>query len=226
MSEQEAISVALKSGAIALGLTLSEQQYVRLLDYGALILKWNKVYNLTAVRDFPGVLTHHLLDSLAVVLPLRHELEKQADGVPASGATWRLLDVGSGAGLPGAVISIMNDNIQVSCLDAVAKKVAFVQQVASELRLPNLRGVHARVESLTDAYDIVSSRAFASLPDFYKGSVNALAPKGFWLAMKGKVPSEELAVISSSVNVFHVEQLKVPGLDAERCIVWAQPSKV
>ena len=226
MSEQEAISSALKSGAIALGLALSEQQHVSLLGYGALILKWNKVYNLTAVRDFPGVLTHHLLDSLAVVLPLRRELEKQADGVPASGATWRLLDVGSGAGLPGAVISIMNDNIQVSCLDAVAKKVAFVQQVAAELKLPNLRGVHARVESLTDAYDIVSSRAFASLPDFYKGSVNALAPKGFWLAMKGKVPSEELAVISSSVNVFHVEQLKVPGLDAERCIVWAQPSKV
>ena len=127
--------------------------------------------------------------------------------------------------MPGAVISIMNDDIQVSCLDAVAKKVAFVQQVAAELRLPNLRGVHARVESLTDEYDIVSSRAFASLPDFFKGSVNALATEGLWLAMKGKVPDEELAVLPSFVDVFHVEQLKVPGLDAERCIVWARQSR-
>ena len=225
MSEQEVISAALKSGAIALGLPLSDQQHARLLDYGTLILKWNKVYNLTAVRDFPGVLTHHLLDSLAVVLPLRRELEKLLGRVPAPGATWRLLDVGSGAGLPGAVISIMNDNIQVSCLDAVAKKVAFVQQVAAELKLPNLRGVHARVESLAGEYDIVSSRAFASLPDFYRGSVNALATEGVWLAMKGKVPDEELAVLPSFVDVFHVEQLKVPGLDAERCIVWARQSR-
>ena len=119
----------------------------------------------------------------------------------------------------------MNDNIQVSCLDAVAKKVAFVQQVAAELRLPNLRGVHARVESLTDEYDIVSSRAFSSLPDFYKGSFNALATEGVWMAMKGKVPDEELAELPSSVDMFHVEQLNVPGLDAERCIVWARQSK-
>lgn len=222
MSELEAVSSGLKSGSQALGLELSEQQHERLLAYGALILKWNKVYNLTAVRDLPGVLTHHLLDSLAVILPLRRELAKRAGPASASGAIWRLLDVGSGAGLPGAVIAIVNDDIQVSCLDAVAKKVAFVQQVASELRLPNLRGVHARIESLTDKYDIVSSRAFASLPDFFKGSGNALASNGVWLAMKGKSPSEELVVIPAGVDVFHVEQLRVPGLEAERCIVWAR----
>lgn len=222
MSEQDAVSSGLKSGARALGLDLSEQQHGRLMAYGTLILKWNKVYNLTAVRDFPGVLTHHLLDSLAVILPLRRELTKRTGGAPLHGTTWRLLDVGSGAGLPGAVIAIVNHDIQVSCLDAVAKKVAFVQQVASELRLPNLRGVHARIESLTDKYDIVSSRAFASLADFFSGSANALAPDGAWLAMKGKSPGEELAVLPTGIAVFHVEQLKVPGLDAERCIVWAQ----
>jgi 16S rRNA (guanine527-N7)-methyltransferase len=222
MSELEAVSSGLKNGSRALGLDLSEQQHDRLLAYGALILKWNKVYNLTAVRDLPGVLTHHLLDSLAVILPLRRELAKRAGGASSPGTIWRLLDVGSGAGLPGAVIAIVNDDIQISCLDAVAKKVAFVQQVASELRLPNLRGVHARIESLTDKYDIVSSRAFASLPDFFKGSGNALASDGVWLAMKGKSPVDELAVLPVGVDVFHVEQLVVPGLDAERCIVWAR----
>jgi len=222
MSEQEEVSVSLKNGAQALGLDLSDQQHARLMAYGALILKWNKVYNLTAVRDLPGVLTHHLLDSLAVIPPLRRELTKRVGEVSAPDTSWRLLDVGSGAGLPGAVIAILNEDIQVSCLDAVAKKVAFVQQVASELRLPNLRGIHARVESLTGKYDIVSSRAFASLPDFFKGSVNALAFDGLWLAMKGKLPNDELNILPASVKVFHVEQIAVPGLDAERCIVWAR----
>ena len=209
---------ALTDGALVLGLHLSEQQHARLLAYGVLILKWNKVYNLTAVREPAAVLTHHLLDSLAVIAPLRRELAK----LPGKTAKVRLLDVGSGAGLPGAVIAILNDDIDVSCLDAVAKKVAFVQQVASELRLPNLRGVHARIETLTEAYDVVSSRAFASLADFFAGSEKALAPHGVWLAMKGKLPTDELAVLPPNVEVFHVEQLTVPGLDAERCIVWAK----
>ncbi len=221
MNEHEIVSTALTQGARTLGLELTTQQHSRLLAYGALILKWNKVYNLTAVRDFTGVLTHHLLDSLAVVRPLRRELEARAGRAPATGRPWRLLDVGSGAGLPGAVIAILNDDIDVSCLDAVAKKVAFVQQVASELRLPNLRGVHARVETLTYGYDVVSSRAFASLANFFDGSKNALAPGGLWLAMKGKEPEQELAALSPDVSVFHVEQLTVPGLNAERCIVWA-----
>ena len=202
----------LRAGAAQLGLALDDRQCERLLAYGALILKWNKVYNLTALRDPATVMTHHLLDSLSVIAPLQRE---------RSVAT-RLLDVGAGAGLPGVVIAIMRPDVDVTCLDAVAKKTAFVQQVAAELRLPNLRGLHARVETLAGTYDVISSRAFASLPDFYAGSMQLLAEEGAWLAMKGKVPTDELAALPPGVEVFHVEQLTVPGLDAERCIVWAR----
>ncbi|BEP45712.1 16S rRNA (guanine(527)-N(7))-methyltransferase RsmG [Variovorax sp. V15] len=202
----------LRAGAADMGVALSDSQAERLLAYGTLMLKWNKVYNLTALRDPASVLTHHLLDSLAAVAPLRREWAGKG----------KLLDVGSGGGLPGVVIAIMRPDLEVSCLDAVAKKAAFVQQVAAELELPNLRGLHARVESLVGCYEIISSRAFASLPDFFNGSMNLLAPGGVWLAMKGKVPTDELAVLPKGVSVFHVEQLAVPGLDAERCIVWAR----
>jgi len=202
----------LRAGAADMGVALSDSQAERLLAYGTLMLKWNKVYNLTALRDPASVLTHHLLDSLAAVAPLRREWAGKG----------KLLDVGSGGGLPGVVIAIMRPDLEVSCLDAVAKKAAFVQQVAGELELPNLRGLHARVESLVGSYEIISSRAFASLPDFFNGSMNLLAPGGVWLAMKGKVPTDELAVLPKGVSVFHVEQLAVPGLDAERCIVWAR----
>jgi 16S rRNA (guanine527-N7)-methyltransferase len=202
----------LRDGAARLGLDLDERQCERLLAYGALILKWNKVYNLTALRDPASVLTHHLLDSLSVIAPLAREWPGRAG----------LLDVGAGAGLPGVVIAILREDIVVSCLDAVAKKAAFVQQVAGELQLPNLRGLHARVESLAGQYELISSRAFASLPDFFDGSKHLLAPGGLWMAMKGKVPREELAQTPPGIEVFHVEQLQVPGLDAERCIVWAR----
>jgi 16S rRNA (guanine527-N7)-methyltransferase len=202
----------LRTGAAAMGVALSERQGEQLLAYGTLMLKWNKVYNLTALRDPAIVLTHHLLDSLAAVAPLQREWAGKG----------KLLDVGSGGGLPGVVIAIMRPDLEVSCLDAVAKKAAFVQQVSAELELPNLRGLHARVESLAGSYEVISSRAFASLPDFFNGSMNLLAPGGVWLAMKGKVPSDELAVLPLGVTVFHVEQLTVPGLDAERCIVWAR----
>lgn len=202
----------LRTGAAALGVTLSDHQSEQLLAYGSLMLKWNKVYNLTAVRDPDGVMTHHLLDSLAVIAPLQREWA----------AKGKLLDVGSGAGLPGVIIAILRPDIEVSCLDAVAKKAAFVQQVAAELELPNLRGLHARVELLEGSYDVISSRAFASLPDFFNGSKNLLATNGVWLAMKGKAPTDELAVLPAWVSVFHVEQLNVPGLDAERCIIWAR----
>lgn len=202
----------LRQGAALLGTALSDMQAEQLLAYGTLMLKWNKVYNLTALRDPASVLTHHLLDSLAAVTPLQREWAGKG----------KLLDVGSGGGLPGVVIAIMRPDLEVSCLDAVAKKAAFVQQVAAELELPNLRGLHARVESLTGSYEVISSRAFASLPDFFNGSEHLLAPGGVWLAMKGKVPSDELAVLPEGIAVFHVEQLAVPGLDAERCIVWAR----
>ena len=216
----------LRQGLVDLALPLNDSQIQHLLDYLDLIQKWTKVYNLTAVRDPAEMLTHHLLDSLAVIAPLRAQLAVlQAAGVvPAevvgSAAKVRLLDVGSGAGLPGVVIAICCPEVAVDCVDTVAKKAAFIQQVAVSLRLPNLRGLHARVENLTDKYSVVSSRAFASLVDFTTWSEGALAEQGVWLGMKGKHPADEMAALPASVKVFHVEPLKVPGLDAERCIVW------
>ena len=139
-------------------------------------------------------------------------------GGPVDGL--RLLDVGSGAGLPGVVLAVACPELQVSCVDTVAKKATFIQQVAIELKLPNLQGVHARVENLLGPYDVVCSRAFASLADFTQWSRQALAPDGIWMAMKGKNPEGELAALAASVEVFHVEPLEVPGLQADRCIVW------
>jgi 16S rRNA (guanine527-N7)-methyltransferase len=211
----------LRAGATALGLALTDTELFLLLDYLGLIQKWTKVYNLTAVRDPAEMLTHHLLDSLAVVLPLRRQLANLREaGALAVDATVRLLDVGSGAGLPGAVIAICCPEVSVHCVDTVAKKAAFIQQVAVSLKLPNLRGIHARVEKLTERYDVVCSRAFASLVDFVTWSGNALAEQGVWMGMKGKHPTDEMAALPSGVEVFHVEPLVVPGLDAERCMVW------
>ncbi len=212
----------LQKGLTDLGLDLDEARQAQLLIYLDLIAKWTQVYNLTAVRDAREMLTHHLLDSLAVVLPLRRALAEMATLPEGLGArtSFRLLDVGAGAGLPGVVIAITCPEVVVTCVDTVAKKAAFVQQVAASLMLPNLKGLHARVETLTEPYDVVCSRAFASLKDFTHWSRTALASHGIWLAMKGKHPDVELAELPKDVQVFHVEPLKVPGLDAERCIVW------
>jgi 16S rRNA (guanine527-N7)-methyltransferase len=209
----------LGKAAAALGLDLDAGQLAALLEYLALIQKWTKVYNLTAVRDPDEMVTHHLLDSLVVIAPLQKQLAVlKEQGV--CGDKPRLLDVGSGAGLPGIVIAICCPHITVHCVDTVAKKAAFIQQVAVTLKLPNLRGIHARVESLSEPYDVVSSRAFASLVDFATWSEKALAGQGVWMGMKGKHPTDEMAALPASVEVFHVEHLAVPGLDAERCIVW------
>jgi len=137
----------------------------------------------------------------------------------------KVLDVGSGGGLPGAVIAICCPELQVDCVDTVGKKAAFIQQAAGQLGLGNLRGVHARVENLQGPYDLVCSRAFASLPDFVAWSGAALAEEGVWMAMKGKHPAQEIAALPPGTEVFHVEQLAVPGLDAERCIVWMRRSR-
>lgn len=206
----------LRQGVQALGLTLADGQINRLLDFLALLQKWNKVYNLTAVRDPQDMLTHHLLDSLAAVAPLRRHVQGR-------GGAARLLDVGSGGGLPGVVFAICCPEIDVSCVDTVAKKAAFVQQAAAALQLPNLHGIHARVETLAGPFDVVSCRAFASLADFTTWSREALAPTGVWLAMKGRHPQDEIDALPAGVQVFHVEPLAVPGLQAERCIVWMRP---
>ena len=204
----------LKSGAATLGLALSDAQFEQLMGYLALIQKWNKVYNLTAVRDPQEMLSHHLLDSLTAVAPLvRH-----TQGQPA-----KVLDVGSGGGLPGIVLAICRPEFDVSCVDTVGKKAAFIQQVAVSLKLPNLRGIHARVESLAGPFDVVCCRAFASLPDFVTWSRSALGQQGVWMAMKGKHPQAEIDALPADVQVFHVEPLTVPGLDVERCMVWMRP---
>ena len=210
----EDAEAVLRAGLAALGLSLSDAQVRQLLDYQNLIGKWNKVYNLTAVRDPAEMLTHHLLDSLAAVAPLQKHV--QGRGLAAAS----LLDVGSGAGLPGVVLAICCPNLAVTCVDTVGKKAAFIKQAALALGLGNLTGLHARVETITQPFDVICSRAFASLVDFTSWSQAALAPGGVWMALKGKHPAEELALLPPGVAVFHVEPLAVPGLDAERCIIW------
>jgi 16S rRNA (guanine527-N7)-methyltransferase len=223
-----ALEPELRHGLGVLGLTLDDIQVAKLLDYLDLIQKWTRVYNLTAVRQPRDMLTRHVLDSLAVIAPLRSKMSSlcgnwptvAADGTASEATPFGLLDVGSGAGLPGAVIAICCPNIRVECVDTVSKKVAFIRQVAATLKLSNLHGLHARVESLAQKYAVVASRAFASLSDFVMWSEGVLAPGGVWMAMKGKSPEGEISALPHHVQVFHVEHLEVPGLGAERCIVW------
>lgn len=184
--------------------------------YLHLLARWNTVYNLTALRDPSLMRSHHLADSESIVAPL----ERHADGRPL-----KILDVGSGGGLPGVVLAIHHPDWDVTCVDAVAKKAGFVRQVALELGLPNLHAEHARVEQLAPVgADVVTSRAFASLPDFCAWTRRHLAPQGVWLAMKGRHPDDEIAALPADVEVFHVEPLQVPGLDAERCAIWLRPA--
>ena len=201
---------ALREGLNQLGLALSPAQQQQLLDYLDLLGKWNKIYNLTAVRDPAQMLTQHLLDCLAVVQPLKARLP----------ALQTVLDVGAGGGLPAVVLAVACPQWQVSAVDTVAKKAAFIQTAAHSLGLPNLRGIHARVEDLAEGYDLVCSRAFASLADFTSWSAAALKPGGVWMAMKGRVPDEELAALPPGLRVDEVQLLEVPGLEAQRCVVW------
>ena len=205
----------LRRGLRALGLEDDEATIGRLLAYADLLVKWNRTYNLTAVRDPQQMLYQHLLDCLAVIPALDRRLGDSAA---------RLLDVGSGGGLPGAVLASMRSRWTVCCVDAAAKKASFVRHVASELHLQNLQAEHARVETLhRPPHDVVLSRAFAPLCDFATLTRRHVAPGGCWLAMKGRRPEEELAVVPADVEVFHVEQLMVPGLDAQRCLIWMRP---
>jgi 16S rRNA (guanine527-N7)-methyltransferase len=205
---------ALEQAATQLGEMLAPAVVDRLLAYLDLLQRWNKTYNLTAVRDPQEMLVQHLFDCLAVIGPLRR----------LAGSAGRLLDVGSGGGLPGVVVAATCLDWQVVCVDTVGKKAAFVRQVAVELQLTNLRAEHARVEQLAPGgFDVVTSRAFASLADFVTLTRAQLSPQGIWLAMKGKQPTDELAALPSDVEVFHVEQLSVPQLAAERCLIWMRP---
>lgn len=209
----------------ALGLSLSSAQQTLLARYMVMLHHWNSTYNLTAVRDAPDMLSHHLADCLAVLAPLaRHLAEVMPVPQTAAGqGVFRLLDVGSGGGLPGVVLAICRPEVQVTCVDTVGKKAAFIRQVAAELRLPNLRAEHARVETLKTPFNLITSRAFASLPDFVGLTRAILAPGAVWMAMKGRLPEDEQAALPSDVEVFHVEPLQVPQLDAERCLIWMRP---
>lgn len=207
-----ALATALEQGAATLGLDLTARQRDQLLQHLALIAQWGKVYNLTAVREPAQMLTQHLLDSLAVVRPLR----RHTGGAPVA-----LLDVGSGAGLPGVALAVACPELAVACVDTVAKKASFIRQVGAELGLKDFTALHARVETLKPRpWDLITSRAFASLADFVALTEALLAPGGVWLAMKGKRPDDEIAALPAHIEAFHVEPLQVPGLDAERCIVW------
>jgi 16S rRNA (guanine527-N7)-methyltransferase len=198
--------------AAALGVDLPPSVAEALVDYEALLLKWGQTYNLTALREASAVRHGHVLDCLAVVPALRRW---------SSGRTLRIVDVGSGGGLPGVVLAAVEGGWDVTCVDAVGKKAAFVRQAAAELGLSNVHAVHARVEALDlPPFDVVTSRAFASLSDFVGLTRRLLAPTGVWVAMKGKRPDDEIAALPAGVEVFHVEPLAVPGLDAERCLVW------
>jgi 16S rRNA (guanine527-N7)-methyltransferase len=213
----------LEALAPRVGLALSATERERLLAYLALIQRWTKVYNLTAVRNTGEMFTHHLLDCLAVVVPLR-----RGCGIEGQGGL-RVLDVGSGAGLPGVILAMLNPAWRVTCVDAVAKKAAFIRQAAAELGLPNLEGVHGRVEGSgtfrKPEFDLITSRAFASIGDFTTLTRRLLAPDGRWAAMKANLSAQERADIPADVERFHVEQLDVPELNEKRCLVWLRPQQ-
>lgn len=236
---------ALQAGVTALGLAMDSTAQGRLLAYVALLQRWSQVYNLTAVRDPQAMLVQHVLDSLSVVPALERFRAHGRDAcaaqpapggphgpavLPADAAqapaahSLRVADIGSGAGLPGLVLAAACPSLRVWCVDAVAKKVSFIRQAAAELGLASVQAVHTRVEDWADpearGFDLVVSRAFASLQDFVGGTDHLLAPRGVWLAMKGRHPTEEIAALPEDVEVFHVEPLQVPGLEAHRCLVW------
>lgn len=209
------------SGLQSLALPVPDRAPDQLLAYLDLIARWTQVYNLTAIRDPRDMLIQHLLDCLAVVEPFRRVAEQRTS---SDAEPFRVLDVGSGAGLPGVVLAICEPTWQVTCVDTVAKKASFIRQVGAELGLRQLQATHQRVEAMTTApSDLVTSRAFASLADFLSLTRARLASGGHWAAMKARLAADELAAVPADVLIDQVEPLQVPLLAAERCIVWLRP---
>ncbi|MDR2364896.1 MAG: 16S rRNA (guanine(527)-N(7))-methyltransferase RsmG [Zoogloeaceae bacterium] len=198
----------LERGIAALGVELPEGAPEKLLAYRDLLIKWNRTYNLTALKTPADILTRHLLDSLAI-LPWVDSLE------PLSSA----LDVGSGGGLPGLVLAIARPRLRWMLADAAQKKAAFLRQAAIELALPQVEVACARVEHLTGRHSLVLARAFAELKHFVALTRHLLAAGGHWLAMKGQRPDAELAALPAWVRVNSIQPLAVPGLDAERHLI-------
>ncbi|MDR0250836.1 MAG: 16S rRNA (guanine(527)-N(7))-methyltransferase RsmG [Burkholderiales bacterium] len=216
------LTLSLNRQLDALGAALPEGIAERALAYLALLQKWNRTYNLTAIREPEQMLTHHVLDALAIVPALDQVLAP----VLANQPTAQLLDVGSGGGIPGLMLAMARPAWQVTMVDAVQKKTAFVAQAVTELRLPNAHAITARVESLrTEAsvlsmrYDLAVSRAFSDLATFITVSRHLLAPHGVWAAMKGAAPEAEIAALPAGIVVRAVEALTVPGLDARRHLI-------
>jgi len=200
------LAAQLSAGVVALGVEVSPAAQKKLLVYLELMAKWNRVYNLTALRKPAEWVTHHLLDSLSVLPHVRGPL---------------VVDVGSGAGFPGLVLAIARPDWQIVSVEAVDKKAAFQRQVAAELALTNVRVEGRRVEDvvLEGGADTVVSRAFSSLTDFVNLTRHLLKSGGQWAAMKGRLPQDEIAVLPDGVGVQEIVELKVPGLNAERCVV-------
>jgi 16S rRNA (guanine527-N7)-methyltransferase len=206
--ERAALAQVLKNGVAALDLGLSEAQQEKLLDYLALLNKWNKVYNLTAVRDPMEMMTLHVLDSLAAV--------------PAFKGAQNVLDVGAGGGLPGMVLAITRPDMKVSMIDIVHKKTAFLNQVKAELELGNVTVYTKKVQDLQvkTPFDVITSRAFADLSDFVTWSGHLLAEGGQFIALKGTAPAEERERLPEPWKVNELQPLNVPGLDAQRHLVF------
>lgn len=208
--DREKLTQTLADGARALNLQLSDAQLAQLMDYLALLSKWNAVYNLTAVRDPAQMITQHLLDSLAAV--------------PAFDGVQNVLDVGAGGGLPGIVLAIARPDMQVSMIDTVHKKTAFLTQVKAELGLRNVTVYTARVEQLQapQKFDVITSRAFAELNDFVTWSGHLLKEGGRFIALKGVMPKGEIERLPDGWKVSGVQALHVPGLDAERHLIFIE----
>jgi len=212
------LSRRLQEGARRLELTIDDSQVKQLIAYLERLHQWNVVHSLSAWKHPSDLLVHHVFDSMSLVGPL---------GRFAESRRLRILDAGSGPGFPAVVVAVMNPSWSVTAVDAVAKKVAFVRQAATESGIPNLAGSHARLEGMLPAkpFDVVVSRALGSLDHFTAQTRHMLAPSGVWIAQKGRLPREEMAQLRDDLQVFHVEPVTVPGLDAERHLVWMRKVK-
>lgn len=211
--DRPALSQALAKGIQELKLDLNDKQHEQLLDYLALLFKWNSVYNLTSVRDPMQMVTLHMLDSLAAL--------------PAFSEAANVLDVGAGGGLPGIVLAIARPEMKVSLIDTVHKKTAFLTQVKAELELRNVTVYTMKVEQLQvpHKFDVITSRAFADLSDFVNWSGHLLAEGGQFIALKGVAPPEEQERLPKEWKTTELRPLQVPGLQAERHLVFIRKSE-
>lgn len=203
---------ALAQGVAAMRLTISDEQQNNLLNYLYLLKKWNKTYNLTALRNESQMLSHHVLDSLTLLPYLTNARS--------------LIDVGSGGGMPGIPVAICCPDLELTLVDANSKKTTFLQQAVIELGLKNVAVRTQRVENILDKQvDIVTSRAFAALVDFVSWTRHLLNERGYWLAMKGVYPHMELCMLPEDIHVYQIDEVSVPTINAERHIVLLRPKQ-